>query len=121
MGCTGTRAPLETKASEPGLAMTRVKLDGATLRLGWDTGAQYSALPASVVAAHKLSVEPAVGQRPPFYNTKRLSIGGSDFGPLEFVVLPLGLPSELEGTLGYNVFMKHVVCLNYGRNEVWIR
>jgi len=121
MGCTGARAPLETKASEPGLVMTRVKLDGATVRLGWDTGAQYSTLPASVVAAHKLSVDPAVDQKPPFYKTKRLIIGGSDFGPLEFVVLPLGLPSGVEGMLGYNVFTEHVVCLNYGRNEVRIR
>jgi hypothetical protein len=98
-----------------------VKVDGATLRLGWDTGAQYSALPASVVTAYQLPVTPAVGQKPPFYNTKRLITGGSDRGPLEFVVLPLELPSDFEGMLGYNVFANHVVCMNYGRSELRVR
>jgi hypothetical protein len=120
MGCKGTRVQFE-RTSDPGLVITRVKLDGATLRLGWDTGAQYSSLPASVVAANQLPVEPAVGQKPPFHNTKRLIIGGSDFGPLEFVVLPLELPADFEGMLGYNVFANHVVCMNYGRSELRVR
>jgi hypothetical protein len=120
MGCKGTRVPFE-RTSTPGLAITRVKLDEATMRLVWDTGAQYSSLPASVVAAHQLPVTPAVGQKPPFYNSKRLIIGGSDFGPLELVVLPLELPSDFEGMLGYNVFADHVVCMNYGRSELRVR
>lgn len=118
IGCKGTRVPFEPTPTEPGLAISRVKVDGATLRLGWDTGATYSSLPAGVVTAYQLPVAPAVGQKPPFYNTKRLIIGGSDFGPLEFVVLPLELPSDFDGMLGYNVFAKHVVCLNYGRSEL---
>jgi hypothetical protein len=36
-------------------------------------------------------------------------------------VLPLELPSGFDGTLGYNAFATHVVCLNYSRNEVRIR
>jgi len=117
MGCQGTRVPFE-QTSAPGLAITRVKLDGATLRLVWDTGATYSSLSARVISAHRLSVAPAVGTRPPFYNTQHLVMGGSDFGPLEFVVLPLELPGDFDGMLGYNVFAKHVVCLNYGRSEL---
>jgi hypothetical protein len=120
MGCKGTRVPFE-KSSEADLVVTRVEMDGATVRLGWDTGATYSVLRAGVVTAHQLPVTPPVGQKPPFYNTKRLIIGGSDFGPLEFVVLPLGIPSDLDGMLGYNVFSKHVVCLHYERNELRIR
>jgi gag-polyprotein putative aspartyl protease len=120
MGCKGTRVPLE-RSSAPGLVITRVKLDGATLRLGWDTGAQYSSLPVGVITAYQLPVTPAVGEKPPFYNTKRFVIGGSDFGPLEFVVLPLELPSDFEGMLGYNVFANHVVCVSYGRGELRIR
>jgi hypothetical protein len=116
-GCKGTRVPFE-RTSAPGLVITRVKLDGATMRLAWDTGATYSSLPAGVVTAYQLPVAAAVGQKPPFYNTKRLIIGGADFGPLEFVVLPLELPSDFEGMLGYNVFARHVVCLNYGRSEL---
>ncbi len=120
MGCKGTRVPFE-RTSAPGLVITRVKLDGATVRLGWDTGAQYSALPAGVVTAYRLPVTPAVGQKPSFYNTKRLIIGGSDFGPLEFAVLPLELPNDFEGMLGYNVFASRVVCMDYGRSELRVR
>jgi gag-polyprotein putative aspartyl protease/Aspartyl protease len=119
MGCKGTRVPFEPTPTEPGLAISRVTVDGAMLRLAWDTGAQYSALPADVVTEYELPVDPAVGEKPPFYNTKRLIIGRSDFGPLDFVVLPLKLPSD--GVLGYNAFAKHVVCLNYGRSELRIR
>lgn len=120
MGCKGTRVPFE-RAPEPGLVITRVKMDGATVRLGWDTGATYSALRAGVVTAHQLPITPPAGQKPPLYSTKRLIIVGSDFGPLEFVVLPIELPGDLEGMLGYNVFAKHVVCLNYGRSELRVR
>jgi hypothetical protein len=98
-----------------------VKLDGATMRLVWDTGSTYSALPAGVVTAYQLPVTPAVGTKPPFYNTKRLLLGESDVGPLELAVLPMELPSDFEGMLGYNFFAKHVVCLNYGRSELRVR
>ena len=91
------------------------------MRLLWDTGASYSALPAGTVTAYRLPVTPPIGQKPPFYNTKRLMLEGSDFGPVEFVVLPLELPSDFEGMLGYNVFIKRVVCLNYKRGELRVR
>lgn len=120
MGCRGARASFAPTPTEPGLAISRVVVDGASLRLAWDTGAQYSALPADVVEAHQLAVEPAVGEKPPFYNTKRLTIGASDFGPLGFVVLPLKLPGDFDGVLGFNLFARHVVCLHYGRSEVRI-
>jgi hypothetical protein len=91
------------------------------MRLLWDTGATYSSLPASVVAAHQLPVAPPAGTKPPFYSTKQLIVGEADFGPLEFVVLPLRLPSDFDGLLGYNVFAKRVVCLNYERSELRVR
>jgi hypothetical protein len=69
----------------------------------------------------RLPVASVVGQKSPFYNTKRLIIGGSDLGPLEFAVLPLELPSDFEGMLGYYVYAEHVVCLNYGRSELRVR
>jgi len=120
MGCKGARASFE-RSSEPGLVITRVKVDEATLRLGWDTGATYSTLPAQVATDHRLTLTPPAGKKPPFYNTKRLLIGETNLGPFDFVVLPLGLPSDVEGMLGYNVFAKHVVCLNYARGEVRVR
>ena len=116
-GCKDTRVRFE-KTGEPGLVITKVKLDGADLRLGWDTGAQYSALRASAVEALRLPVTPANGEKPAFYDAKRVAVGGADLGPLDFVVLPLGLPDEMDGVLGYNLFAGHVVCLDYLRGEL---
>jgi hypothetical protein len=119
IGCDGTRIPLE-KTSLVNLAISRVSLDGETVRLLWDTGASYSTLPTISAAEHRLKTDPdANGTR--FYNATRLEMGGRDFGPLQFVVLPVSIPTEFEGLLGYNVFAKHVVCINYGLREVRIR
>ena len=120
MGCIGTRVrPLET--SEPGLAITPVELDGTALRLMWDTGASYSALSASAVAVHQLPVIDADGQKPPFFIPKRVMLARSNLGQIDFVVLPLDLPDEFDGLLGFNVFATHRVCLNFARSELRIR
>jgi hypothetical protein len=50
-----------------------------------------------------------------------LSAASQDFGPLEFVVLPLKLPGDFEGILGGNFFERHVVCLDYQRREIRVR
>ncbi len=98
-----------------------MKVDEATLRLGWDTGATYSTLPAQVATDHRLTLTPPAGKKPPFYNTKRLLIGETDLGPFDFVVLPWVCRATWNGMLGYNVFAKHVVCLHYARGEVRVR
>jgi len=48
-------------------------------------------------------------------------MGGRDFGPLQFVVLPVSSHVSSKGLLGYNVFAKHPVCINYRPQEVRIR
>ncbi len=53
MGCSGSEATLEhTEMTD--LAISSVKTDGATLRLLWDTGAAYSAIPTNSADAHRL-------------------------------------------------------------------
>ena len=118
-GCHGSQAPLQHTALA-GLAISSVQLDGATLRLLWDTGAAYSTIPTSSAAAHGLKVDPAPGG-PPVYDAPRLLLGGVDLGPLEFAVLPVQLPSEFDGVLGYNLLVHHVVCIDYRRGEVRVR
>ena len=119
MGCYGSKAPLE-HTDLTALAISRVKLDGAMVRLLWDTGAAYSTIPTSSATAHGLDVT-SEKSGPPVYNSKRLLLGSSDFGPLQFVVLPVQLPTEFDGLLGYNLLVKHVVCIDYGRGEVQVR
>jgi hypothetical protein len=47
-----------------------------------------------------------------------LSAAGQEFGPVEFVVLPLKLTADFDGMLSRNFFEQHVVCLDYVRREV---
>jgi len=116
--CGTTRVPME-KTEQFDLAVSTFNTPSGTLRLLWDTGASYSMLPEALAASRRL--ETVFRGPAPFYNSATLSVTGRDFGPLEFVVAPLQLPSDFEGMLGANFFSSHVVCLDYERREVRIR
>ena len=116
--CGTTRVPME-KTEQFDLAVTAFNTPSGTLRLLWDTGASYSMLPEALVANR--SLETFLRGQTPFYNSTTLSVAGREFGPLEFVVPPLQLPSDFEGVLGANFFSSHVVCLDYEKREVRIR
>jgi hypothetical protein len=90
------------------------------VRLLWDTGAAYSTIPRSSADAHRLKTDPDTSGTQ-FYSARRLEMGGQDFGPIEFVVLPVSIPPEFDGMLGYNLFVNHAVCINYRLSEVRIR
>jgi hypothetical protein len=89
-----------------------------SLRLGWDTGATYSALAESLVASRRLAT--IVRGETSFYRPAKLGAAGQEFGPLEFVVLPLQLP-DFDGMLGANFFADRVVCLDWEKREVRVR
>ena len=116
--CGTTRTPME-KTEQLDLAVSKFDTPSGTLRLLWDTGASYSMLPEALAASRRL--ETSLRGQTPFYNPATLSVAGREFGPLEFVVAPLQLPSDFEGMLGANFFSTHVVCLDYERREVRIR
>jgi hypothetical protein len=119
MGCYGSATPLKhTRFAD--LAISSVKVDGATMRLLWDTGAAFSTIPTNRATAYRLKVS-SDPSGPPIYNTGHLLLAGSDLGPLQFVVLPVQLPPEFDGLLGYNLLGKHVVCINYHRRVVRVR
>jgi predicted aspartyl protease len=118
--CGDTRIPMEpTKDDEPHLAVGSFETPTGRLRLAWDTGATYSMLPSAMAGKFR----PATITRgdTEFYSSKMLTATGQDFGPLEFVLLPLQLPKDFQGMLGANFFAKHVVCFDYERREVRIR
>jgi hypothetical protein len=116
--CGTTRVPME-KTEQLDLAVNAFTTPSGTLRLLWDTGATYSMLPETLATSRRL--ETFLRGQTPFYNSATLSAAGREFGPLEFVVAPLELPSDFEGVIGANFFSTHVVCLDYEKREVRIR
>jgi predicted aspartyl protease len=113
--CGRTRIPME-QTEEEHLAVSVFETQSGRLRLAWDTGAMYSILPVSMAE----NLRPATIARGDtrFYPSKMLAAAGQDFGPLEFVLLPLQTPRDFQGLLGANFFAKHVVCFDYARREL---
>ena len=116
--CGNTRIPME-KTEEEDLIVSVFETQAGRLRLGWDTGAQYSILPVSM--AEKFRPATIMRGTTEFYQPKALTAAGRDFGPMEFVLLPLQGPADFDGMLGSNFFAKNVVCFDYARREVRVR
>ena len=120
MNCGRTRIPMEPTA-EDRLAVSKFETPSGRVRLLWGTGNAYSMLPETIAGKLRLATVTRGPNSPKFYQSKTLSAAGQDLGPLEFVVLPLKLPSDFEGVLGGNFFEHHVVCLDYQRREIRVR
>jgi hypothetical protein len=118
--CGRTRIPMESTA-EDRLAVSEFETPSGRVRLLWGTGNAYSMLPETTARKLRLATVTRGPASPKFYQSKTLSAAGQDLGPLEFVVLPLKLPSDFEGILGGNFFEHHVVCLDYQRREIRVR
>jgi predicted aspartyl protease len=116
--CGHTRISME-HTEEEHLAVSVFETPSGRLRLLWDTGATYSMLPNAM--AEKLRSETITRGNTEFYPSKMLTAAGQNFGPLEFVLLPLQPPKDFQGILGANFFAKHVVCFDYARREVRVR
>jgi hypothetical protein len=73
--------------------------------------------------ADKLQLQATVRgpSSPKFYLSNKLSAAGHDLGPVEFVILPLEQPRDVDGMLGANWFAHHVVCISYKYREIRIR
>jgi hypothetical protein len=112
---------------EPDVACsTSTAATSATLAFAWCNAVRHRTKPASArgeTIAEKLRLATVTRgpNTPKFYQSKMLSAASQDFGPLEFVVLPLKLPGDFEGILGGNFFERHVVCLDYQRREIRVR
>ena len=120
VNCGRTRIPMEP-TTEDRLAVSDFDTPSGRVRLLWGTGNAYSMLPETIAEKLRLATLTRGPNSPKFYQSKTLSAAGQDFGPLEFVVLPLKLPGDFEGILGGNFFEHHVVCLDYQRREIRVR
>ncbi len=112
-GCTGSVVAFAPQwHGEPA---TEVDIDLGRLVVWWDTGSPTSVLSTRFVReAHRQASDDTL-------LSKRLVIGGTDFGPLQLEVADLVLPPGVDGFIGYNFFAKHVVCLDFPGNRLLIR
>jgi len=116
--CGSTRIPMQrTEQSE--LIVSYFDTQSGRISLLWDTGAASSVLTEAV--AENLRLTTMLRGQTKFYQSKTLTAVGRDFGPIEFVVLPLKLPEDFQGLLGENFFEHHVVCLDYQLREIRVR
>jgi Aspartyl protease len=111
--CRGTAVPFSP--AWHGEPAAEADTDLGRLTLWWDTGA-----PTSMVSRR---IPEAAGSRQSgdAVTSKRLSLGGTDFGPLQFAVEDLSLPPGFDGLIGYNFFAHHVVCMDFPGNRLLIQ
>ena len=112
-GCEGTIVPFSP--AWHGEPAAEVDIDLGRLTVVWDTGAPVSMLSRRFVngARSQQSGDTLV--------SKRLMLGGTDFGPLQFEIEDLSLPPGFDGFVGYNFFAHHIVCLDFAERRLLIR
>src|SRR5258708_4710064 len=111
--CHGTAVPfLPESRGEPA---TKANIDTGTSMVAWDTGAPISML--SKRFAEMNGSQHSAGTMV----SKRLALAGTEFGPLRFRIEELSLPPGFGGFIGYNFFARHVVCLDFTKNQVLIQ
>lgn len=114
--CTGVEVPLIEHPEQ--IIATEIEVDHGNLRAIWDTGATHSFLKAHVAEMQKIPLE-TDEDTAGFYNSDTFGLGGSDFGPLDFVTLPYIEPKNIDVFIGRNVFARHVICVN--APDGWLR
>jgi hypothetical protein len=111
--CSGTAVPFLPEWN--GYAVTKVSTDLGELTAIWDTGSDESVLRKA--GSQKISnsdlTETVI--------TKRLSFGGTEFGPLKLHVADYAQPAGTDMFIGYNFFAQHVVCIDFPGHRVLIR
>jgi hypothetical protein len=113
VACRGAVVPFSP--AWHGEPATEAAIDQGRLTVWWDTGAPVSMLSKRFVeAAHSRQSGNTI-------TSKRLTLGGTDFGPLRFAVEDLSLPPGFDGFIGYNFFADHVVCMDFPGNRLLIR
>jgi hypothetical protein len=90
-----------------GTPVTKAVTDFGDLTAVWDTGVPISILRKA--NAQKLS-DDVINETA---TTKRLVLGGADFGPLKLVVADYAEPAGTDMFIGYSFFINHVVCVDF--------
>jgi hypothetical protein len=111
--CKGTVVPfLPDWNGDP---VTTARTDLGEVTVVWDTGSPVSILRqarAQNIGANVLTQH---------VTTKRLILGGTDFGPLKLDVADYAEPAGTDMFIGYNFFAKHVVCIDFPGHRFFIQ
>jgi hypothetical protein len=81
----------------------------------WDTGTPTSVL------SKRFAQEARSDLSDDSVTTKELTLGGTDFGPLQFEIWDVSLPAGFDGFIGYNFFAHHIVCMDFPGNRLLIQ
>ncbi len=112
-GCKGTAVAFSPVwHGEPA---SEADIDLGRLTVWWDTGTPTSILGKRFAEAARSH------QSGDTVTSKRLALGGTDFGPLQFELDDLTLPPGFDGLIGYNFFAHHVVCMDFPGSRLLVR
>jgi|ERR1700733_612464 len=111
--CGGTAVPFLPNWNP--YTVTKVSTDFGDLTAIWDTGSDESVLrqPGSQKISNSDLTE--------IVTAKRLSFGGTDFGPLKLHIADYAQPAGTDMIIGYNFFAQHVVCIDFPGHRFLIR
>ncbi|MET0657093.1 MAG: hypothetical protein ABW110_02910 [Steroidobacteraceae bacterium] len=109
--CQGTSVSfLPQFGGEP---VTNVDTDLGPAILWWDTGAPVSVLRKT------FGQQAGSGPSNDSFTSKRLAIGGVDFGPWNFERWDIDLP-KFDGFIGVEFFARHVVCVDFPASRLLV-
>ncbi len=112
--CRGTSVPFAVTPS-PAEPFTTVDTDVGQVTLAWDTASGWSFVSQKVI---QRGLAPSSNED---VTTKRLVLGGTDFGPWQFKWMEMSLPPFFDGSIGYDFFLRHVVCIDFPDKRVLVR
>jgi hypothetical protein len=112
--CSGTSVPFAVTPS-PAEPFTKADTDVGQLTLVWDTASGWSFVSQKVI---RRGLAPSSNED---VTTKRLVLGGTDFGPWRFKWMEMSLPPFFDGSIGYDFFLRHVVCIDFPGKRVLVR
>jgi len=112
-GCKGTAVPFSP--AWHGEPAAEADIDLGRLTVWWDTGTPTSIL------SKRFAVAAGSHQSGDTITSKRLALGGADFGPLQFELDDLSLPPGFDGFIGYSFFAHHVVCMDFPEKKLLIQ
>jgi hypothetical protein len=103
--CRGTAVPLLPGWHDAPVAKAHTNL--GDLVLVWDTGATLSVIRKKTADDANATISNQS------VSIQHLSLGSTDFGPMDLRVFDYSEPAGTDGFIGYDFFSNHVVCVDF--------